>query len=147
MNDPLRRLAMKLLARREHSCAELEQKLSRAGDAAAAAAVVEELRRSGLASDRRFAESYIRAHAERVGAGRLRQALRGKGVDAEIVDGCLADAALPDELARARAIWQRKFGSTPVDRKEWAKQARFLQGRGFSGETIHRLLRAPEDES
>jgi regulatory protein len=146
VNDPLRQLAMKLLARRDHSCAELEQKLSRLGDSVEVAAVIARLKESGLLSDLRYAESYVRSHGARQGAARMRHALRGKGVAAEVADACIAGADLPDEMERARAIWQRKFGELPADAKAWAQQARFLQGRGFAAETIRRLLKETKDD-
>jgi regulatory protein len=147
VNEPLRQLAMKLLARRDHSCAELEQKLSRAGgEVAEIAAVVTRLKESGLLSDARFAESYILSHGGRHGAARMRHDMRGKGVAVEVIDACMAESGLPDEFERARGVWERKFGDLPGDAKEWAKQARFLQARGFSTAVIRRLLKAAKDD-
>jgi regulatory protein len=147
VNEPLRQLAMRLLARRDHSCAELEQKLSRAGGSTAeVAAAIGQLKESGLQSDARFAESYVRAHSARQGAARMRHDLRGKGVATEVIDACLANSELPDELERARGVWQRKFGELPANAKAWAQQARFLQGRGFAAETIRRLLKAARED-
>ena len=60
---------------------------------------------------------------------------------APVVQAALADAG--DELQRAHAVWQNKFGAgaeTP-DAAERARQMRFLLSRGFSGETIRRVLR------
>jgi regulatory protein len=145
VNDELRQLAMRLLARREHSSAELARKLARAGGGSdEVAEVILRLQQSGLLSDARFAESYVRSHAARHGSARLRQVLKTKGIAQELVETCLAGADVPDELARARAIWQRKFGELPHDAKSWAQQARFLQGRGFAVDTIRRLLKDPE---
>ena len=71
----------------------------------------------------------------------LAQELRTQGVDGELVETALADCG--DELARARQVWQRKFGDrpAPADAAGRAKQMRFLTSRGFSGETIRRVLR------
>ncbi len=140
MNE-LRQAALKLLARREHTRAELARKLAALGNPDEIATVLDQLQQSGLQSDTRFAESYVRSQGARLGAAKLRQTLRGKGVEAEIVDGCLASAELPDELERARAVWRKKFDAAPADAREWARQARFLQGRGFSAEVIRRLLK------
>ena len=142
MNE-LRSRAIKLLARREHSRAELARKLAPLGTPEEIDAVLNELARTGLQSDARFAASYLRSQAARLGTARLRQTLRGKGIDAELIAAQVADlsAELPDELERARAVWQKKFAAPPADAREWAKQARFLQGRGFSVELIRRLLK------
>ena len=139
----LRSRAIKLLARREHSRAELARKLAAHGTQEEIEAVINELQASQLQSDARFAASYVHAHAARWGAPRLRQKLVASGLARELIDAQLAHADLPDELARARAVWARKFSAAPVDAREWARQARFLQGRGFAGETIRRLLKEP----
>ncbi|MFN3885232.1 MAG: recombination regulator RecX [Rhodocyclaceae bacterium] len=131
--------AVRLLARREHTRAELARKLAAHGTAEEIAMVLNQLARAGLQSDARFAESYVRSQADRLGTARLRQTLRSKGVDAALIEAQVAD--LPDELERARAVWTRKFAALPADAKEWARQARFLQGRGFSAETIRKLLK------
>jgi regulatory protein len=135
--------AVRLLARREHTRAELARKLAPHGTEEEIEIVLNELAQSGLQSDARFAESYLRSQAGRLGGARLRQSLRQKGVCAELVQTQVED--LPDELARARAVWQKKFATVPADMKEWAKQARFLQGRGFSSEIIRKLLKETGD--
>ncbi|MDX9993938.1 MAG: recombination regulator RecX [Rhodocyclaceae bacterium] len=131
--------AVRLLARREHTRAELARKLAPHGTPEDIDTVLNTLAATGLQSDARFAESYVRSQAGRLGAARLRQALRTKGVAGELIDAQVTE--LPDETERARAVWQRKFPAPPADAREWAKQARFLQGRGFSVEVIRRLLK------
>jgi regulatory protein len=134
--------AVRLLARREHTRAELARKLAAHGTTEEIDTVLNELAGSGLQSDARFVESYVRSQAVKLGAVRLRQTLRNKGVSAELIVGHVTE--LPDELERARTIWQKKFAAPPTDRSEWAKQARFLQGRGFSVEIIRKLLKEIE---
>lgn len=135
----LRRRAVKLLARREHTRAELARKLAALGTHEEIETVLNELAGSGLQSDARFAESWLRGQASRLGAARLRQTLRQKGVSPDLIAAHVVD--LPDELERARAVWQKKFAAAPSDRGDWARQARFLQGRGFSVEIIRQLLK------
>ena len=50
------------------------------------------------------------------------------------------------ELAHAREVWRRKFGQLPTDAKSYGKQQRFLAARGFSGELIRRILREPDSD-
>jgi regulatory protein len=138
----LRQRAVKLLARREHTRAELQRKLAPHGTQEEIDIVLNELAGSGLQSDARFAESYLRSQAGRLGAARLRQTLRQKGVSPDLIGAQVED--LPDELERARAVWQKKFSAAPADRSDWARQARFLQGRGFSVEIIRKLLKETE---
>jgi len=109
-------------------------------------ALLDDLSSSGLLSDRRYASSRIRARAERFGDARLAHELRTKGVADEVVSEVLT--AAEDELARARRVWVRRFGQRPTasgDAAEHARQMRFLAGRGFSTETIRRVLRAAPD--
>jgi regulatory protein len=134
---------VKLLARREHTRAELARKLAALGTSEEIDTVLNALAGSGLQSDARFAESYLRSQATRLGAARLRQTLRQKGVSPDLIADQVGD--LPDELGRARAVWQKKFSAPPADRSDWARQARFLQGRGFSVEVIRKLLKEVEE--
>ena len=142
MNE-LRKRAVACLARREHSRAELARKLAAHGSEEEIETVLTDLERQGLLSDVRFADAYLRSQGARSGDARLRRELRAKGVPAEVVDGRVR--GLSDESGRARAVWARKFSAAPCDAKEWARQARFLQGRGFSAETIRRLLKNPAE--
>ena len=86
----------------------------------------------------------MRAHvlSRKYGAAKIRQDLKSKGVPDEIVDSVSAEG----ELERAREILQRTYKTPAANRQEWAKRARFLQGRGFSNETIYRLIRTSDDE-
>src|SRR5260364_113509 len=45
------------------------------------------------------------------------------------------------ELARARAVWQKKYGSAPKTPAERARQMRFLAMRGFEADTLHPLFK------
>lgn len=138
MNE-LRQRAVRLLARREHTRAELTRKLAAHGTPEEIETVLNELAHTGLQSDVRFAESYVRSQMARLGAARLRQTLRTKGIATELIETQVVD--LPEEMERARVIWLKKFATPPADTREWAKQARFLQGRGFSAEVIRKLLK------
>jgi regulatory protein len=135
----LRQQAIRLLARREHTRAELARKLAGLGTPEEIETVLAGLEKIGLLSDARAASAYVRGHAGRFGASRLRQTLRTKGIPAEMIEEQVAE--LPDEIVRAREVWEKKFGTAPRDAREWAKQARFLQSRGFATEVIRRLLK------
>jgi regulatory protein len=144
-SNELRQRAVRLLARREHTRAELARKLAPHGTSEEIETVLNELANTGLQSDARFAESYLRSQAPRLGGARLRQTLRTKGVASVLIEAQLAGTALADEIDRARDIWTRKFAVPPADAREWAKQARFLQSRGFATDVIRRLLKNIEE--
>ena len=134
--------AAALLARREHSRHELRQKLARHGAGAnEVEAALAQLAASGLQSDARFAEHFVRAKVNKgQGPLKIRQALQGRGVGPDLITEYL-DAARIDWLAEARRVRTGKFGAAaPLGHTSKAKQARFLQGRGFAGDVIMEAL-------
>ncbi len=143
----LRERALRCLARRDHSRAELARKLAAHGSSAEIEAVLLRMAELGLLSDARFAEVFVRGKAARFGASRLRRELSQRGLERELIDEVLASAELEPELDRARTLWRSRFGVAPEGAREWARQARFLQSRGFSTEVIRKLLKEPDDES
>ena len=143
MANELRQQAIRLLARREHTRVELARKLSGLGTTEEIDAVLADMEASQLQSDNRTAENYLRSNASRLGTSRLRHTLKTRGVAPEMIEEQLAQADLPDEIERARAAWSRKFSVAPPNPKEWARQARFLQSRGFASDIVRRLLKQP----
>ncbi|MCB1937814.1 MAG: recombination regulator RecX [Rhodocyclaceae bacterium] len=146
MGDTLKARALRLLSMREHSRAELARKLGAAGEAHEIEAVLDRLEALDLQSDSRFAQSYVRSRQARLGSRRLRHELQQKGIAEALIDTAMASTLEADDLARAQDVWQKKFGQPPGDAREWAKQARFLQGRGFGADIIHRILKDSHDE-
>jgi len=146
MSDALKARALRLLSGREHSRAELTRKLAGAGESEAIEALLDRLEEVDLLSDARFAQSYIRSRQARLGNQRLRLELKQRGVAEHLIDAALQESIEGDDDARARQVWQKKFGTPPTDAREWAKQARFLQGRGFAADIIHRILKDCDDE-
>ncbi|MCK6394850.1 regulatory protein RecX [Zoogloea sp.] len=147
MAQSLHERALRCLALREHSRVELARKLGGLGSEDEVRAELDRLVELGLLSDARFADAYIRAKASRFGRTRLQVELSRRGVAPELIATTLDEADTDSELDRAREIHQRKFATPPPDAREWARQARFLQGRGFSTEIIRRVLREhPGDE-
>ena len=133
-----------MLARREHSRAELARKLADDATPEDLQAVLDHLERSGLLSDARFAESFVSSRATRVGNARLRYDLRAKGIADDLIAAALP-AETDSETSRAREVWQRKFGVAPTDRADYARQARFLQSRGFAVDIIRKVLKEQEE--
>jgi regulatory protein len=144
LSEELKGKALRLLARREHSRAELAKKLSGEAGRNEIDAVLDRLQQAGLLSDARFAESLVAARGPRFGAARLRHDLKARGVAEEIIAGVLPPDA-EGEAARAREVWRRKFGAPPVDRADFARQARFLQSRGFAAEIVRKVLGEREE--
>ncbi len=157
----LRRYAMDLLARREHSRLELTEKLRRhCGRAQAAQSAdgpttpadpgttealiqrtLDQLEADGLQSDARYAEVLVRSRCNRgQGPLRIRADLRQRGLDATAVDSLLEayEDSWPELALEAVS---KRFGDAPAaDRREWARRARFLAGRGFPEGLVMRVL-------
>lgn len=136
----LRERALRYLARREHSRAELARKLELAGFAAdETRQLLDEFEEKNWLSDRRFAESYVADHRARSGNIKLGYELRQRGVSGSVIDDVLLNNR-ESETARARAVWSKKFGEMPANALDVAKQMSFLQRRGFATETIREIL-------
>jgi len=139
----LRAQAMKILARREYSRAELRAKLlpcAREGDDIEA--VLNELEKRNWLSDERAATQIMHSKRSRFGAQRIAHELRLKGIADNLIGDVLPQLR-ETELAAARVVWERKFGKLPQDAKERARQVRFLQSRGFAIDVIFQTLRMP----
>ena len=145
MSNELRQQAIRLLARREHTRVELARKLAGLGTREEIDVVLTELESSHMQSDSRTAEAWLRGNAARLGASSLRHTLKSRGLAPELIEEQIAQADLPDEMDRARAVWARKFSAAPSNAKEWARQARFLQSRGFASDVVRRLLNQPQE--
>jgi regulatory protein len=146
--DPgaVRAAAVTLLARRDFAHRELHDKLtSRGFDAAIVTAVLAELSGERLLDDERYAQNYVSFHARR-GQGPVRIAadLRQHGLSGESIDAALASG--PDWHALARSARVARFGpKAPGSWPEKARQARFLQYRGFSSDHIRTATGADPD--
>ena len=134
---------MRYLARREHSRDELSRKLAPHAESPALLEVLlRELESRKQLSNERFAEVRANWMARKYGAARIRHDLKSKGVSEEVSERAVADL---DEVAKAKEILARKYRLPATTREERAKRARFLQGRGFSGDVIRRLVLRGDD--
>ena len=140
----LKARAIGALARREYSRAEL-----RANSLVARAApedaetVLDELAALGYLSDARFAQAVVsrRAGIVRVGV-RSRARSRPRASRRTIAGAALAMADADDRDSDGRAV-AAPVRLRPGQRREKARQVRFLQSRGFALSAIFRLLREP----
>ena len=134
--------AVRLLARREHSTGELRRKLlSRGHTASAIEPVLDKLSGKKLVSDDRYVASFVHHHARRgQGPIRIRAELRQQGIPDERIEQEL-QAGGTDWRGLAGEVRRRKFGAgLPKALSERAKQARFLQYRGFDADQIRAAL-------
>lgn len=140
--------ALRLLGAREHSRTELERKLQRFEEEPGTLALaLDDLQAKGFISEQRVVESVVNRRAAKLGAQRIRQELQTKGLDPNLVAEAVA-ALRHTELARAQAVWVKKFGNLPAEASEAARQMRFLAARGFGGDVIRRVVKGDlENES
>ena len=139
----LRERALAMLARREHTRAEVARKLSpHAESPQEIDLLLDALAARGWMSEARFAESRANTLSRKFGSRKIEHDLKSRGVSAEVVEQTVA-LARTQELENCRAAWQKKFRAPPNNAAERGKQMRFLQSRGFSFETI-RMVTAKE---
>jgi regulatory protein len=136
-----------LLSRRDFCVRELhDQLLAQGYEAPVVQQVVAELHERGFVNDERYAQQYVALHAER-GHGPLRigRELNTLGIEPALVEAALA--AGEDWARRARELRIRRFGlEVPTDWPGKARQARFLQYRGFSNDHIRAALGSEVDD-
>ena len=144
-----RRLALGLLARREHSFQELSIKLAQRGlPADVITLTLQALQSERLLSEERFVEQFVRSRIERGdGPMKIRAELAQRGIEAMHADQEI-DSQAPDWSRLAEIQRRKRFGGEiPESFAERARQARFLQGRGFGMSEIRRALKGDIEES
>jgi regulatory protein len=146
LEKSLRQRALEYLGKREYSYIELGQKLKAYADEGDdIPALLEDFKTRGWLSDARFTEQIVHARQSKFGSAKIAHELREKGV----ADHLIADAieqVKDNELENATEVWRKKFKHGPKSREEWAKQARFMQSRGFGFDMIKKVLNAAEAE-
>jgi|SRR5579871_4986055 len=139
LDDPIaaRAAAIALLARRDLPSLELRKRLEDKGFAPEAVrAALEVLAGEGTVNDERYAYNHVAYQAAR-GHGPIRIAtqLRTLGLPQPLIEAAVD--TVPDWPALAAAARIRRFGRpAPASWREKARQARFLQYRGFSADHI-----------
>lgn len=139
VDDPAaaRAAAIALLARRDLPSRELRVRLEERGFGhEAVTAALDALAGEGTVNDERYANNHVAYHAAR-GQGPIRIAtqLRTLGLPQPLIEAALD--AVPNWPALAAAARIRRFGApAPASWRQKARQARFLQYRGFSADHI-----------
>ena len=135
-------LAVRYLARRDYSRAELATRLRRQGVAEEVLErTLDELAAAGYLSDTRYAQAVVAHRTGRFGKRAIVYALKERGVAQADVDQAIAPLAERDEIEDAFGLWQRRFGVVPADDRERARHVRFLQSRGYGLSTALAVLK------
>jgi len=147
----LKNRALNYLSLREHSRLELGRKLARyAEEGEDIEALLDFLEQKRFLSGERFSESLIRRRLDSYGNSRIMAELQTHQLDPELLAQTKAGLA-ETEVARACAVWQKKFGNSKVvaevgldgrlSQEQRAKQIRYLAQRGFSSGAIRMAMR------
>ena len=138
--------ALRLLARRDHSCSELSGKLAARGfplDQIQWA--VDQCLRYRYLDDERFAYGYVN-QLQRKGYGcrRIEQMLTAKGLEAWIIAACLEPCRRAGvQIRDCRKAMAKKLKGNPQgdgSAQTRAKLFRFLFNRGFPADVIRQVL-------
>ena len=138
-----------MLAKREHSAAELQAKLRARGFSHRAVnEVICQLCEEELLSDTRFAEAYVRSRvAKGYGPAAIHQALRVRGVSEDVIAACLDDHRAEWGF-RLRSLKNKRFGpDAPSCDAEQARQVRFLCRRGFTMKQVCKALKGVRERT
>jgi regulatory protein len=143
---PVRKKAMALLARREHSRVELKHKLQQRGFALDnIIPTLQKLESDGLQSDDRFAECYIRSRIQAgFGPCRIALELTQRGISKILIDKYLNRQDDEFWTNQTQLVWSKRFIQKASDPRAYAKQYRFLKQRGFQHENIIQILKGSE---
>lgn len=135
--------ALTLLEYRSHSKKELTDKIARTMDREEAKKAAEKMVEIGLVNDRDYAERYAKELFERkrFGKNRVKQELKIKGIDSEIIDEVLALYEDFDVKEQIESILNTKYPNYLTDEKVQRRAVAALQRRGFSFSDIRVFLR------
>ena len=102
--------AIYFLARREHSYAELLQKLSRYSENLDDIKhVLDNLKEQGLLSEERYIQNYLSSKSGKYGMLKLKYNLASKVDDADLIEQLIEESGI-DQYEVALNLWQKKFG-------------------------------------
>jgi regulatory protein len=142
----LRQRALDYLAKREYSYIELGKKLKAYADENDdIPALLDDFKARGWLSDQRFTEQIIHARKAKFGTAKIAHELREKGIADHLITDAV-ETLKATELDNATEVWRKKFKAYPQSREECAKQARFLQSRGFGFELIKKILTVNDND-
>ncbi|MGO1462678.1 MAG: regulatory protein RecX [Marinobacter sp.] len=144
----VRSVALRLLARREHSRHELVMKLQqRKLDRSIISLVLDDYEREGWLDDDRFSDVYSRQRID-LGYGPVKvlAELQQRGIHR--TPRCLAELADADWVRNATRLREKRFGLADLngDWDEKMRQARFLTRRGFTANQVDQALNVTEPD-
>ncbi|MFN0004280.1 MAG: recombination regulator RecX [Burkholderiaceae bacterium] len=139
--------ALRALSQREYSRQELLQKLTPhetlEGELER---VLNELELKDFLNEKRHAQSIALRKESKLGVRRIHAEMKQKGVPTDVAESVLEELKTT-ELARATALWLKKFGTLPLNQKEADQQMRFMMTRGFSSSLLKKIYAPLKEEA
>ncbi len=133
-------------ARREYCSGDIRKKalLKLEGDKAAAAEIVEGLKRNGFVDDSRYAGAYAREKSAINGWGpvKIRRFLLAKGIDSQTVSEALETVDIDKADAKLLRLLESRRKSLQNDPAAKLKLLRYALTRGYSYESVAKAVDA-----
>ena len=139
--------AMHLLEKRPYSERDMKNKLKEnLYDDESIDEAIDYLKSFGYIDDHAYASQYIDTYTQNRSARRIEQDLMKKGISKDVIEEVLDrkrdEGELGDEESMIRNLLKKRgFDPESADSKTIAKNVRFLYKKGFSAETIARVMR------
>ena len=135
--------ALHLLEKQDRSEKNLRDKLKEGGYSEEIIDIaIDYINDYGYLDDARMAASHIRFYQDSRSKLRLKQDLIGKGISSEVIDRVLEEEYTCDESELIeKLIMKKHYDNENATYEERAKMYRFLAGRGFSSDSINRVLK------
>lgn len=153
--DKLLNYSFGLLAKKRYTTLEIERKLSRFAqkneilDESIVCEVLERLKELNYLDDKQYAKDYFleKSNLKPSGKALIRRGLRMKGIPPEIVEEVLNSTAFDElELAKTAFLKKAKQWRDIPPKKLREKAFRFLASRGFSSDTIYKVVNNEYDD-
>ena len=135
--------ALHLLEKQDRSEKNLRDKLKEGGYSQEIVDIaIDYINEYGYLDDARMAACHIRFYQDSRSKLRLKQDLIGKGISADVIDRVMDEEYTSDESDLIEKLLLKKnYDKDNATYEERAKMYRFLAGRGFSSDSINRVLK------
>lgn len=102
--------------------------------------VIELLKRYGYIDDEEYARNFIEVHSRGKSCAELTAQLSRKGISRACVSRLMEENPINEEEQIRRILEKRRFSPGESDQKETAKQISYLMRKGFSYDTVRRVI-------
>ena len=90
--------------------------------------------------DEEYARNFVELNGTRESRAELASALKSKGISRECVSRLLEENPVDEEEQVRKLLAKRRFDPENANPKETARQVAYLIRRGFSYETVRRVI-------